>query len=123
MGGDAVGQGSVGGGGEVERTAGGVLFFEEVEEGFVVREVGDVDGDGGCDVALEGGFSLKEPCGDGEDGAGVLAGQDEDGIDECVGFDEGSVEIDAERWEDCGDVGWGLKVRLAEVQRAVSGHG
>jgi len=50
-------------------------------------------------VLLEGGLALSEPAWDLQDGTGILACEGEDGIDEGVGFDEGSVEIDAER--DC----------------------
>ncbi len=91
-----VGEGAVGGGGEVEGAAGGVLQLEVAEQRLVVGEVGDVERDGGGDVALEGGLAPGEPAGDGEERAGVLAGEREDGIDEGVGFDEGAVEVDAE---------------------------
>ena len=96
MGSDAVGEGSIGGGGEEDGAAVGVLVEEELEQGSVVGEVGDVEGDGLRDVLLEGGFAAGEPAGDVEEGAGALAGKREDGIDEGVGFDEGAVEVDAQ---------------------------
>ncbi len=118
VGGDALGDGAVGGGGEVDGAAGVVLILKVGEEGLVVGEVGDVEGDGGGGVAFEGGFALKKPGGDGEDGCGVLADEDEDGVDEGVGFDEGSVEVDAEG----GKQGW-VRGRLGELRCAVRGHG
>ncbi len=80
-----------------------MLELEELQEGAVVREAGDIEVYGLGDVAFEGSLAFGEPCGDREDGARVLAGEGEDGIYECVGFDESAVEIDTE-----GKVGgWG----------------
>ena len=46
-------------------------------------------------MLLEGGFALGQPAGDFEESGWVLAAEREDGVYEGVGFDEGSVEIDA----------------------------
>ena len=97
VGGDAVGQRGVGGGGEKNPAPGGVLVEEEFEQRLVVGEVLDVEGDGRGDVLFEGGLALGEPAGDLEQGARVLADEGEHRIDEGVGLDEGSVEVDAER--------------------------
>ena len=75
MGGDAVGGVGVGGGGEVDGAAGGVLLLKILEEFAVVGEVGDVELDGGGEVAFEGGFALGEPAGKLEQGGGVMAGE------------------------------------------------
>ncbi len=102
MGGDAVGGGGVGGGGEVDGAAGGVLLLKILKEFAVVGEVGDVELNGIGEMALEGGFALEEPAGEAEERGGVMAGDGEGGVVEGVGFDEGSVEVDA---EDRGEAG------------------
>ena len=66
--GDAVGGVGVGGGGEVDGAAGGVLLLKILKEFAVVGEVGDVELDGGGEVALEGGFALEEPAGKVQEG-------------------------------------------------------
>ena len=114
MGADAFGERSVGGGGEVDGTSEGVLFVEVGEELPVVGEVDHVEGDGGGDVLFEGGLALGEPGGEFEEEAGVMAGEGEGGVDEGVGFDEGSVEIDAEGAGD-GGVG-GEDIGLIELE-------
>jgi len=93
---DAVGEGAVCCGCQINFPSRGVLVEEKFEEREVVRQGSDVQRDGVGDVLLEGGFTLGEPAGDFEDGAGVLAGEGEYGFDEGVGFDEGSVQIDTE---------------------------
>lgn len=93
--GDAVGECSVSGGGEVDFAPGRMLLHEVFEERVVVGETGDIERDGVGDVLLECGFALGEPTGNLEDGARILAGKSEDGVDQCVSFDQGSVEIDA----------------------------
>ena len=47
-------------------------------------------------MAFEGGFALEEPAGDVEDGYRVMTGCGEGQVVEGVGFDEGSVEVDAQ---------------------------
>jgi hypothetical protein len=67
VGGDAVGGVGVGGGCEVDGAAGGMLLLKILKEFAVVREVGDVELDGGGEVTFEGGFSLEDPGGDVEE--------------------------------------------------------
>ena len=67
----------VGGGGEVDGTAGGVLLLKILKEFAVIGEVGDVELNGVGEVALEGGFALKEPAGEFEQSGGMMAGDGE----------------------------------------------
>ena len=110
VGGDAFGQGGVGCGGEEDGTPGGLLVEEKLEQGLVIGKVGHVKGDGGGDVLFERGFALGEPGRKLEQGARILPGEGENRVDEGVGLDKGSVEIDAkgglgggrhEGWSDC----------------------
>jgi hypothetical protein len=94
--GDSLGQDRIGGGGEIDGAAGGVLLLQILKEFAVVREVGDVEGDGGGEVALECGLALEEPSGELKEGGGVMAGEGQGGVDEGVGLDERAVQIDAE---------------------------
>jgi hypothetical protein len=98
--GDTLGEDGVGGGGEVDGAAGGVLLLEVLEEFAVVGEVGYIELDGCGEVLLEGGFALEEPAGQVQERGGIVAGEDEGGVDEGVRLDEGSVEVDAEHGED-----------------------
>jgi hypothetical protein len=93
----ALGEGAVGSGGEVDGAAGGVLLLEELEEFAIVGEMSDIQLDGAGDVALEGGFALEEPAGEFEEVGWALAGEDERGVVESVGFDQRAIEVDAER--------------------------
>jgi hypothetical protein len=82
--GDALGEDGIGGGGEVDWAAGGVLLLKILKEFAVVREVGDVKGNGVGDVAFKGSLALEEPAGDFEQEGGVVAGQGEGGVDESI---------------------------------------
>ncbi len=62
----------------------------------------DVELDGVGEVAFEGRFALKEPAGDIDERARVVAGDGEGGIVKGVGFDEGSIQVDAERRQGVG---------------------
>ncbi len=79
--GDALGEGGVGGGGEIDGAAGGVLLLKILKEFAVVGEMGDVELDGGGEVAFEGGLSLEEPAGEFQQGGGVMAGEGERRVD------------------------------------------
>ena len=52
-------------------------------------------------MALEGGFALEQPAGKLEEGGGVITSEDERRVDEGIGLDESTVEIDAERRKRC----------------------
>jgi hypothetical protein len=75
--GDALGEDGVGGGGEVDGAAGGVLLLKILKEFAVIGEVGDVQTYGSSDVPFEGGLALEEPAGEFEQFGWVLAGQGE----------------------------------------------
>ena len=108
--GDAVGGVGVGGGGEVDGTAGGALLLKILKEFAVVGEVGDVEVDGVGKMAFEGGFALEEPAGKLQQSGWVMAGDGEGGVVEGVGFDEGSIQVDAEHRQS-GDVECGGRNR------------
>jgi len=116
VGGDPLGENGVGGGGEVDGATGGVLLLKILEKFAVIREMSDVEGDGGGQVALQGSFTLKEPAGEFEQGGGVVTGEGESGIDEGIGFDQGSVQIDTEGVEADGRVlRWSNRSWQAEI--------
>jgi len=81
---DAVREDVVCGGGEEESPALRMLVVEELKQRAVVREGGDIQRDGTGKVLLERGLALGYPAGDGEDGAWMLAGEDEGGIEQGV---------------------------------------
>ena len=99
MGGNAVGGVGIGGGGEVDGAADGVLLLKILKEFAVVGEVGYVQLHDGGEVAFEGGFALEEPAGEIEEGSRVVAGNGKCRIMKGVRLDEGAVEVDAERWQ------------------------
>ncbi len=105
-GGNAVGQGAIRGSGKVDGAALLVRRAKPIEQGLVVGQMFDIEGDGLGDVALEGGLAFADPARDLEQACGVLTGKGEDRIDEGVGLDEGAVEVDAQRhaWAE----GWGV---------------
>ena len=57
-------------------------------------------------MALKRGFALKEPARELKEIGRMIAGKRERGIDERVGFDEGTVKIDTESRKCC-DLSWG----------------
>ncbi len=61
--GDSLGEDGVGGGGEIDGTAGGVLLLKILKEFAVIGEVGDVEFYGSGKVLLEGGLALEKPAG------------------------------------------------------------
>jgi len=105
MGGDAVGGVGVGGGGEVDGTAGGALLLKVLEELGIVGEVGDIELDRVGQMAFKGGFALEEPAGELQQRGWMMAGDGEGGVVEGVRLDEGSIQVDAEDW-DGRDVDW-----------------
>lgn len=82
--GDASGGVVIGGGGEIDGAAGGLLLLEVLEELAVVGQVGDVELNGGGDLALEGSFAFEEPSRKFEDGGGAMAGDSERGVVEGI---------------------------------------
>ena len=99
VGGNAAGGVGIGCGSKVDGAAGGVLLLKILKEFVVVREVSDVELNGGGEVALEGSFALEDPGGDFEEGGRMVAGNGERGVVQGVGLDEGTVEVDAEDGE------------------------
>ncbi len=59
----------------------------------------DIEFDVAGDESLEGGFAVHEAAREAEEQAGPGSGQDEERVDEGIGFDEGSVQVDAERFD------------------------
>jgi len=100
-----VGEDSVGGGGEVDGTASCLLLLKILKKLAVVGEMGYIELDGVGEVLLESSFTLGEPAGKLEKRGGMMAGENEGGVDESVRLDEGSVEVDAEHGRDCNGVG------------------
>ena len=107
VGGDALGQQGVRASGEVDLPAGGMLLPEVFEKLLIVGQMCNVKRGDLRDLALEGGLAGGDPAGEFEDGAGTLTGENDDGIDQRIGLDQGAVEVDAEgfrRRQDGGDV-------------------
>jgi len=68
-----------------------------------------------CDECLESGFAAQHARKEGRHKQGPRAGQDEQRVDEGVGFDQGSIEIDAEGprgWLELDGLGGGMDVGL-----------
>ena len=96
MRGDAFGEPHVCASGEKDLAAMEMLLLEEGEQGPVIGQVRYVQRNGLGDIRLERGFAVEQAAGQAEKAAGMGAEQDQEGVDESVGFDEGAVEIDAE---------------------------
>jgi hypothetical protein len=88
---DALGEDGIGGGGEVDGAACGVLLLQILKEFAVVGEVRDIQGDGGGEMPFKGGFALEEPAGELKQVCGMMAGQGERRVDEGIGLDQGAV--------------------------------
>jgi hypothetical protein len=95
--GDAVGEDGIGAGGEVELPAEAALLLEVGEQGLVVGEVRDVELDAVADFAFQRGFAAGDPAGNAWQVGGVGADHEQERVDERVVFDEGAIEVDAER--------------------------
>jgi len=96
MGGDAVGGVGVGGGGEVDRAAGGALLLKILKEFAIVGEVGDVELDGVGQVVFESSFALEEPAGKLQKGHGMMTGYGEGRVVKSVRLNESPIKVDAE---------------------------
>ena len=73
--GDSLGENRIGGCGEIDGAASGVLLFKILKNLAVIGEMGNVEGDGGGEVALECGLALEKPTGEFEQAGGMMAGQ------------------------------------------------
>ena len=81
---------------EIDGAAGGVLALEVVEERGVPGQMGNVEVNVRGYIGLECGFALAQHSGQAQGCLGVLADEDEEGVDERVAFYEGSVEVHTE---------------------------
>ena len=91
---DALGEALVGAGCEIDGAAAGLLLLKEMQQLAVVRQMRDVEGHGTGDVCLECGTAMEQAARQGKKAGRMRAHQDQQGVDEGVGFDEGSVEVD-----------------------------
>ena len=73
--GDSLGEDRIGRRGEIDGATGGVLLLKILKDLAVIGEMGDVEVDGGGEVALECGLALEEPTGEFEQAGGMMAGQ------------------------------------------------
>jgi hypothetical protein len=94
---DAFGEADVGAGGEVEFAATSVFLLQEVKELAVVGQVGSVERNVRCNEGFESGFAAQQSSGKPEEGLGVISSQCQKRVNQRVGFDQGAIEIDAER--------------------------
>ena len=74
-----------------------VLLAKESQQLQVVWKVSHVERDGLGDEGLEGGFAMKQATGQREQACGAGPKHQQERIEQRVGFDEGSVQVDAER--------------------------
>jgi hypothetical protein len=93
----ALGQLLVCASGEIELASFAAFDFKIFDEDAVVRKVADVEGDAGADLSFDCGFATEEPEGKLQRVEGAAAHQEEQGVHEGVAFDQGAVQIDAER--------------------------
>jgi hypothetical protein len=74
-----------------------MFLLEKQKKLAIVGQVRDVKVDVACDKGFEGGFAVHEAPGKAEEQQRPGPSQNEEGVDEGIGFDEGSIEVDAER--------------------------
>jgi len=99
--GDAIGKTGVRAGGEIELAAFAALGHEVFEQGAVVGQVLDIEGDAGGDFTLEIGFAAKCPQRGFEGVEGASTDEQQQRVDQSVGLDESAVKVHAEGTFEC----------------------
>lgn len=88
---DALGKADVRSGSEVELAAASVFLLEEVKNLAVVGQVGDVELNVRGDEGFESGFTVQQGARKLKEAARMVAGEDEERVDEGVGLDERAI--------------------------------
>lgn len=99
--GNAAREWSVGAGSEIDFAAPGLFLLKEMKQFSVVREMRHVESDVFGNKGFEGGLSAKERAGQARKEEGMSSGQDEQRVDQSVGFDQSPIQVDAEGHEFC----------------------
>ena len=100
--GDALGQTHIRAGGEIDGAAAGTLLVEKLQQLAVVGQMRHVEGDLRGDERLERRLAAKEASRQARDRRRRMgARQHQQRVDESIGLDESSVEIDAQGPEHC----------------------
>ena len=73
------------------------LDFEVFDDGAVVRQMAYVEGDASADFGFEGGFAAEDPERKLQRRQGAAAHQKQQRVHQGVTFDQGAIQIDAER--------------------------
>ena len=87
----------VGAGREIEFASLAAFGFQVLDDGAVVGQVADIEGNAGADFGLDGSFAAQEPERKPQHVEGAAAHQDEQGVHEGVALHQGAVQINAER--------------------------
>ena len=93
----ALGEASIGAGDEQDGAAQAALVAEQAQNGLVPGQVVDVESSLPGDLLLESRPAARKQAGDGKESGRVSAHEKQKRVLKGVGFDESSVEIDAER--------------------------
>ena len=93
----AFGQRAIGGCSKVNRAARRMLMEQIFKQRLVIGQVRHIQGHGGGYMLLEGGFTLRQPARNAQQGTRILACQRKHGVDKGIGPDESSVQVDAKR--------------------------
>jgi hypothetical protein len=114
----AFGETHVCAGGEVKLASADAFVLKEVEKAAVVREMNDVEFNMCSDKSFEAGFSVKQGSGKMKEEARMGSSEDQERVNEGVGFDERAIQIHAE-WlgadRCCVRLGQDLRQRLPRV--------
>ena len=86
---------------EIESTAAGALLVKKLQQDAVVGQMRDVERDMRGDESLEGGLAVQQASGQSEQRSRMGARQHKQRVDESVGLDQSSVEIDTKGPERC----------------------
>lgn len=84
---------------KTELATAGPLLLKKVEELAVVGQVGDVEFDVRGDECFESCFAAQQSAEQWKEEQGPGTSEDQERVNQGVGFDQGSIQIDAERLE------------------------
>jgi len=107
---DAGGEGTVSASGEIDGPAHAMLGLKELQNLLIVGEAGGVERGKLGDSRLDVGFSACKPARKLEEAGWLVAQENAQRVEQSIGFDQGAVEVHAERdlrSLGCGEAGGG----------------
>ena len=99
--GNALCETTVGAGCEIDFAALRMFLLKKLQQLAVIWQVRDVEGNIFGDKSLECGLAAKNLSGEAQQQEGMSARQNQEGVDQSIRFDQGSIQIDAKRLELC----------------------